>query len=352
MRRLIIGLSASALVVTGLALVPSASRAAGGTGSWGDWTITPGSGSGSLTFTGTDFPDAAVSSTGQSLAVSSGASVSLSGRTPIGTEYGTSANRPYLSAGFSATPATVTLTFTTAPKAGTWSFALGDVDAEKVEISARDASGAALDVSSWFRASFNYAGAADLPVWASPALTGNNADSNGASAWFTPSAAVKTLTFTQSKLPIGGIPQYQLWIAADIIAATASPSASPSTTASPTATASPSPSATASPTATASPSATASPTATATASAELCTASTTRLVNGGFEEPAIPARSFRQLPEGQVPGWSTTAADRLIEIWSTGYNLVRAAEAASSPRSTPPRRPSSTRTWPPRRGRS
>ena len=77
MRRLIIGLSASALVVTGLALVPSASRAAGGTGAWGDWTITPGSGSGSLTFTGTDFPDAAVSSTGQSLAVSSGASVSL-----------------------------------------------------------------------------------------------------------------------------------------------------------------------------------------------------------------------------------------------------------------------------------
>ncbi len=36
--------------------------------------------------------------------------------------------------------------------------------------------------------------------------------------------------------------------------------------------------------------------------------------NGSFENPVIPANSFRQPNESTVPGWETTATDGLIEI--------------------------------------
>jgi hypothetical protein len=42
------------------------------------------------------------------------------------------------------------------------------------------------------------------------------------------------------------------------------------------------------------------------------------LENGSFELPVI-TRNFVQIDESQVPGWSTTASDRLIEIWKSGY---------------------------------
>jgi hypothetical protein len=48
------------------------------------------------------------------------------------------------------------------------------------------------------------------------------------------------------------------------------------------------------------------------------------LVNGGFEQPAIPAKSYRQIVDTEVPGWSTTATDKKIEIWSDGYGGVSA----------------------------
>lgn len=50
------------------------------------------------------------------------------------------------------------------------------------------------------------------------------------------------------------------------------------------------------------------------------------LVNAGFDSPAIPASSYRFLSESNVPGWSTTASDRQIELWSAGFGGVQPAE--------------------------
>ena len=46
--------------------------------------------------------------------------------------------------------------------------------------------------------------------------------------------------------------------------------------------------------------------------------------NGGFEiqNPAVPVNppSYRIFPVGGLPGWSTTASDQKVEIWSSGFN--------------------------------
>jgi len=57
-----------------------------------------------------------------------------------------------------------------------------------------------------------------------------------------------------------------------------------------------------------------------------CPPSPSQLDNGGFEAPVIPNNSYRQLLENTVPGWSTTATDKKIEIWSTPFNGVTAFE--------------------------
>ena len=57
-----------------------------------------------------------------------------------------------------------------------------------------------------------------------------------------------------------------------------------------------------------------------------CPPSPSQLDNGGFEAPVIPDNSYRQLIDDTVPGWSTTATDKKIEIWSTPFNGVTAFE--------------------------
>ncbi len=57
-----------------------------------------------------------------------------------------------------------------------------------------------------------------------------------------------------------------------------------------------------------------------------CPPSPSQLDNGGFEAPVIPDNSYRQLLDNTVPGWSTTATDKKIEIWSTPFNGVTAFE--------------------------
>ncbi|MBK8601085.1 MAG: choice-of-anchor D domain-containing protein [Flavobacterium sp.] len=47
-------------------------------------------------------------------------------------------------------------------------------------------------------------------------------------------------------------------------------------------------------------------------------------VNGSFENPVIPATSYRILASPLVNGW-TNSAEAFIEIWSTGFNGVPAA---------------------------
>ena len=50
------------------------------------------------------------------------------------------------------------------------------------------------------------------------------------------------------------------------------------------------------------------------------------LTNSGFEEPVIPAQSYKIVDESTVPGWETTADDDKIEIWSDGFHGVPAYE--------------------------
>ncbi len=53
-------------------------------------------------------------------------------------------------------------------------------------------------------------------------------------------------------------------------------------------------------------------------------ASPVALTNGGFEQPAVPAATYRLTADSQVPGWNTTATDHLIEQWSNGFLRVPA----------------------------
>lgn len=46
------------------------------------------------------------------------------------------------------------------------------------------------------------------------------------------------------------------------------------------------------------------------------------LVNGGFESPALGSTTYSIMGANLVPGWSTTASDNQIEIWSQGFNGV------------------------------
>lgn len=320
MRRSLI--SASVLALTGAATLGamSATSAVGGTGAYANWTESGTTAAAS--FSGTYFPGLSATRTGGSWQVPTGATAWLSSQTPFGAQYGSSQNLGYLgvSLPLGGTTTETTITFDTVPTAGDWGFALGDIDAENLTITATDSTGAALNVSGWFQSAFNYCNVSpkpsscpsgthsDQPTWNSPVITGSATDTYGAAAWFKPTSGVKTLTFSQAR-NVSGAPAYQLWIAADI---QASPSPSPSSSASASASASPSASASASATASAS----------ASPSAATCSTNVTNLVNGSFEEPAIPAKSYRQLKDAAVPGWNTTASDRLIEIWSDGFQGV------------------------------
>ena len=48
-------------------------------------------------------------------------------------------------------------------------------------------------------------------------------------------------------------------------------------------------------------------------------------VNGGFEDPDIGS-GYQIMSQSNVPGWSTTAGDKKIELWHDGFNGFDAAE--------------------------
>lgn len=50
------------------------------------------------------------------------------------------------------------------------------------------------------------------------------------------------------------------------------------------------------------------------------------IINGGFEAPVLPARTYRIMSATEVTGWNTTATDNQIELWSTGFNGITAYE--------------------------
>ncbi|MCF8530208.1 MAG: hypothetical protein K9G69_02810, partial [Candidatus Nanopelagicales bacterium] len=270
-----------------VALMPL-SNAADGTGVYAAWTAGTPTTQGSASLTGTVFPDIEYTSTNSSIGVAK--SATLTGTTPFGAHFGTSRGQQYLTSGVASGKAegSLTLTFDESPIPQTWGIALGDVDAEDITLSATDTNGDPVDVRGWLFEAFNYAGEEDVPTWTQETerILGNGSDTAGASMWITPTTEVASITFTQIKL--SGFPQYQLWIAADILTeADVAELAGPDS---------------------------------------LCTATDTDLVNGSFEYPAIPAKAFRLLDQRDVPGWQTSASDRKIEIWSTGYAGVVAQE--------------------------
>ena len=257
MRRHLAILLPVSLLATALtaAVAVSSVQAVGGTGEYAAWTRTGSTGT--MTLAADDFaaPSATWTTTGSSLDVPSGASTWLGPTTPFGAYFGSSQGKPYLNVGTGgAVSVTTTYTFADPTPAGTWGFALGDIDADKVKISATDAGGNAVAVSSWYQGVFNYCAVSpkpsgcpagthtDVPVWNGiDTLTGNGSDTSGASGWFRPTQSIKTLTFTFEKL--SGFPIFQTWFAADEPAPSPSPSPT-STSASPSPTetsASPSP---------------------------------------------------------------------------------------------------------------
>ena len=126
-----------------------------GTGYYGSWTASGSPGAGPSPHRHRDSPAAAVTSTA-GLSSESRASSWLPDWTGIGKEYGSSQNQPYLAVSVPTAGATTTITFSSSTPATGWSFALGDVDAEAVTISAKDASGANVPVRGWFNDTFNY----------------------------------------------------------------------------------------------------------------------------------------------------------------------------------------------------
>jgi hypothetical protein len=247
MRRTIIAVSSLALVTAGAFVLPTVSQAVSGTGVYGVWSASGGSGE--VTFPGTTFPSASFTSIDSTQTVAK--SQTLIASSPFGLQYGSSRGATYLLTAVASgqTTGSVTLTFDSAPIAGTWGLALGDVDAENVTVTAKDSAGRKLNMNEFFIESFNTAtGQTDTPTWnpRTETLMGSGTDTTGASAWFTPSGDIKTITLTQKKL--SGFPQYALWIATDLeqptpvasaTSSSAAPSASASVSASPSPTASP-----------------------------------------------------------------------------------------------------------------
>ena len=200
----------------------TAHAATGGSSNYAQWT------SGSMTIPLPGFPTATLSTTSSSTQVASGASAYLNASTPFGAEYGSSQNQPYvlLRTAKSNATSTTTLTFATPTTAGSWGFTLGDIDADLAALSATGANGQPLQPADLgFQSTFNFcqgkplpstcggSTSTDQPHWNSTSgtLTGNVVDTSGASGWFRPGVAIKTLTirFTAQS----GLPVYQLWAA-------------------------------------------------------------------------------------------------------------------------------------------
>ena len=58
----------------------------------------------------------------------------------------------------------------------------------------------------------------------------------------------------------------------------------------------------------------------------LTTSAKAGLVNGGFESSILGSTTYSIMGANLVPGWSTTASDNQIEIWSQGFNGVTSYE--------------------------
>jgi uncharacterized repeat protein (TIGR01451 family) len=216
---------AVAIGLVGLVLYPVA-HASDMVAEYGDWTISGKTGT--VIVPGSYFPAGDVSSNAARVRAPSGASSYLNDSTPFGQEFGSSKDHSYLLFGAvsSVMASKTTITFATPTPASDWGFALGDVDAEKVQIVATGDDGKELSTTELgWRDAFNYCESSprpsscgrgpftDKPVWdaSTDTLTGHGPDTEGASGWFMPTKPVKSLTLVYTVLT--GIPSAQLWLA-------------------------------------------------------------------------------------------------------------------------------------------
>ncbi|TCL82821.1 uncharacterized protein DUF1416 [Curtobacterium sp. PhB142] len=225
----------------GLAIGGATSASAEPAGNWGTFTLSGASKAYTGTMTLPGFPATTFTSNSRQSTVISGASTWQSAGTPSGEVYGTSRaqtymnQRPFADSPTTAGASTTTYMFDGAtPGAQSWSFVLGDVDADQATISATVAGGGAATAEQLgYEGSYNSCSAAptaggwsctpdpdgttgkDQPTWdaATRTLTGNAAasDTAGASAWFTPTASLTSLTITYQQR--SGFPVYQTWFA-------------------------------------------------------------------------------------------------------------------------------------------
>jgi hypothetical protein len=204
-----------------------ASAAPAGSG-YGQWDLSGGSGT--LTVPLAGFPSAKVATTSSRSQVGGGTSAFLGTSTPFGAAYGSSQGKHYLVLGTAAlkAPSTTTVTFH-APTPTGWGFALGDVDADTVQVAATGADGQPVPVADLgWQSAFNYCPNTprptgctgtgpftDVPRWdpTTATLIGNVGDTSGASGWFRPTVPISSLTLTFTAQT--GIPSYQLWAAAE-----------------------------------------------------------------------------------------------------------------------------------------
>lgn len=151
--------------------------------------------------------------------------------TAPGAVYGSSKTKQYFNLGpiSSTQPSTTTYNFESPTPETGWMFAFGDVDAEALEISAKDSSGNPVAISDLgFEGGFNYCdNTSGLPTscgGAQATVTPNwdntigrlqaptNVDTNGSSAWFQPKVSLSSLSV--KSISLSGFPVYQTWFAA------------------------------------------------------------------------------------------------------------------------------------------
>jgi LPXTG-motif cell wall-anchored protein len=199
------------------------------------WTLAGSSGAFAGTMTlPAGFPAATFTSNSLAPAnVPSGATNWIPASTPLGAVYGSSQGESYVNlrpvANNPTSPSTTTYTFASPTPPGAWAFALGDIDADQVEVLATDAAGNPVPVAGLgFQGVFNYCDASprsaacsgvvapfDLPTWqpgtTSGVLVGNPGalDTVGATGWFQPTVPLSTLTFVFTQR--SGFPVYQTW---------------------------------------------------------------------------------------------------------------------------------------------
>ncbi|MFJ4296964.1 collagen binding domain-containing protein [Curtobacterium sp. NPDC089689] len=222
----------------GLALVGASSASAEPAGHWGTFTLAGQARDYSGTMTLPGFPATTFESNARQATVISGNSTWQGPNTGPGAAYGSSRGNTYLNqrplADAAGQPSVTTYTFATpTPGASSWSFVLGDVDADRVTIAATtQGGGTATAADLGFSGVYNSCSAStaggwscpsdpdgttgrDVPSWDGPSLTlaGNagSVDTSGATAWFTPTVPLTSLTLTFERR--SGFPVYQTWFA-------------------------------------------------------------------------------------------------------------------------------------------